>query len=47
MNPESHFLHNNKAVFINKEMREFDKRAKELNKTGKGNTACFYLQNLD
>ena len=47
MDPRSHFLNNKKAIFSKDEIRKFEKEADELNKNGKGDSACFYLENMN
>jgi hypothetical protein len=47
MDKRSHFLNNSKNVFSKNEIKKFEKKAKELNKIGKGDSACFYLQNIN
>ncbi len=47
MDPRSHFLNNKKTIFSKDEIRKFEKAAKELNKNGKGDSACFYLENIN
>lgn len=47
MDPRSHFLNNKKAIFSKDEIRKYEKKAKDLNKKGKGDSVCFYLENLN
>ncbi|MDH3267581.1 MAG: class I SAM-dependent methyltransferase [Ignavibacteria bacterium] len=47
MHPRSHFLNNKKAIFSKDEIRKFENEAEELNKKGKGDSACFYLENIN
>jgi SAM-dependent methyltransferase len=41
--PNSYYLNRKLSVFTRSELRKFARMAKELNRTGRGDTACFYL----
>ncbi len=41
--PNSYYLNRKLSVFKRSELRKFAKMAKELNRTKRGDTACFYL----
>lgn len=43
MDPHSYYVNRKSSIFSKKDLRGFSKMAIELNKTGKGDTACFYL----
>ncbi|MFA6598894.1 MAG: class I SAM-dependent methyltransferase [Ignavibacteriaceae bacterium] len=45
MDPKSHLINPAGSIFTDKEISNFNKRAKELNKSKKGDAACFYLTN--
>lgn len=46
MDTKSHLLNPKGSIFTNKEISNFNKQAKELNKSKKGDAACFYLTNM-
>ena len=41
--PNSYYLNRKLSIFSKSELRKFAKMAKELNRTRRGDTACFYL----
>jgi len=47
MSEISHFVSHGKSIFSREEIKQFEDKAKELNKNRKGDTACFYLQSID
>ena len=47
MSEESYLQNFEKSIFSKADVKQFNKKAEELNKNKKGDTACFYLKNLD
>lgn len=47
MNSNSYFVSHTKSIFSKQEIREFIKLAKQLNQDQKGDTACYFLENLN
>jgi SAM-dependent methyltransferase len=44
MDSNSHFVNHRNSIFSKDEIKQFGEKAIELNKIGKGDTACFYLK---
>jgi SAM-dependent methyltransferase len=42
--PRSHEDNPRSSIFTTRQLREFERRSRELNATGEGDSACFYLQ---
>jgi 2-polyprenyl-3-methyl-5-hydroxy-6-metoxy-1,4-benzoquinol methylase len=46
MDPKSYFMDSNHSLFTEQEVERFDRKAKELNETRRGDAACFILQKI-
>jgi SAM-dependent methyltransferase len=47
MSSQSYFVNHSKSIFSKNEIKQFEKLSEQLNKNQKGDTACFFLENLD
>lgn len=47
VSPKSYFISHNKSIFSKSEIKIFECRAMELNQIQRGDTACFFLKNMN
>jgi len=47
MSPESYYIDSNSSIFNEADIKKFNNKAKELNHSKRGDTACFFLQKIN
>lgn len=47
MSPESYYIDSNSSIFNESDIKRFNNKAKELNYSKRGDTACFFLQKIN
>lgn len=47
MSPESYYIDSNNSIFNKADIKKFNDKAKELNQSKRGDTACFFLQKIN
>lgn len=47
MSSKSYFINHSKSIFSRTEIKRFEQLTEQLNKDQKGDTACFFLENLE